>query len=139
MRHHKILNELFLQVKRQDMGNLLLKELMKECRMYWRVGRAKKQRKEGTVYNDEEQAAIRKYVTENGNASTQKHFKKRFTKLGESTVHSFKQKYLSLIASRKSSVTSIPSKCIGRALVLGDFDQVVQKYKCIHYNVQDSN
>lgn len=121
------------------MENLIFKELMKGCRMYWRVGRLKKQRKEGTVYSDEERAAIKKYVTENGNASNQKHFKKRFTKLGESTVHSFKQKYLSLIASGKSSVTSISSKCIGRPLVLGDFDQVVQKYKCIHYNVQDSN
>ena len=49
-------------------------------------------------------------------------------KLGESTVRSFKVKYLSLVANGKSSVTSIPTKCMGRPLALGDFDQDVQKY-----------
>ena len=68
--------------------------------------------------------AIGKYTTENRNDSAQKHFKK-FPELGESTVRSFKQKYLSLIASGKSSV--IPTKCIDRPLAFGDFDQEVQR------------
>ena len=101
--------------------------------MYWTVGgekRAKKPRKVRTVYSDEDQAAIRKYTTENRKASAQKHFKM----FGESTVHSFKQKYLSLIAIGKSSVTSIPTKCRGRYLMLGNFDHEVQKYiKALHY------
>ena len=37
-------------------------------------------------------------------------------------------KYLSLVANGKSSVTSIPTKCMGRPLALGDFDQDIQKY-----------
>ena len=91
--------------------------------------RAKKPRKERTVYSGEDRAAIGKYAAENGNASAQKHFKKKFPELGEGTVRSFKQKYLSLIAnSGNSSITSIPTKCMGRPLALGDFDQEVQKY-----------
>ena len=38
------------------------------------------------------------------------------------------KKYLPLIASRESSITSIPMKCMGLPLVLGDFDQQVQQY-----------
>ena len=90
--------------------------------------RAKKPRKERTVYSGEERAGIEKYAPENGNASAQKHFKKRFPEFGESTVRSFKQKYLSLVASGKSTVTSIPTKCMGRPSALGYFDQEVQKY-----------
>ena len=67
-------------------------------------------------------------------SSAQKHFKKKFPELGESTVRSFKQNYLSLIASGKSSVTSIPTKCRGTHLTLGDFDHEVQKHiKALHY------
>ena len=69
--------------------------------------------KERTVYSNKEQAAIGKYITENRNASAQKHFKKNFTELGESTVCSFKQKYLSLVASGKSSIISILTKKMG--------------------------
>ena len=64
-------------------------------------------------------------------SSAQKHFKKKFPELGESTVRSFKQKYL---ASGKSSVISIPTKCKGTPLMLGDFNHEVQKYiKALHY------
>ena len=31
-------------------------------------------------------------------------------------------------SKRESSVTSIPTKCMGRPLALGDYDQEVQKY-----------
>ena len=88
---------------------------------------AKKPRKR-IVYSCEDQVAIGKYTAENGNASAQKHFKKKFPELGESTVHLFKQKYRSLIASGERSVTSISNKSMGRPLALGDFDQEVQKY-----------
>ena len=89
---------------------------------------AKKPRKERTVYSDTDRAAIGKYAAENGNTSAQKHFKEKFPELGESTVRSFKQKYLSLVAGGKSSIASIPTKRMGRPLALGDLDQEVQKY-----------
>ena len=73
-------------------------------------------------------AAIGKYAAENGNSNAQKHFKKNFPELSESTVHSFKKKYLSLIAIGKVNITSITTKYTGRPLVLGDFNQQVQKY-----------
>ena len=81
---------------------------------------AKKPRKEQSVYSDEDRAVISRYAAENGNAMAQKHFKSKYPELGESTVRSFKQKYLSLVASGKSTVTSIPNKRMGRPLALGD-------------------
>ena len=90
--------------------------------------RAKKARKERTVYSEEDRAAIGKFAAENGNARAQKHFKEKFPELGESTVRSFKQKYLSLLASGKTNVTVIPTKLMGRPLTLGDIDETVQKY-----------
>ena len=89
---------------------------------------AKKPRKERSVYSDKDRAAIGRYAAENGNTMVQKHFKSKYPELGESTVLSFKQKYLSLVASGKSTVTSIPNKRMGRPLALGDLDQEVQKY-----------
>ena len=71
---------------------------------------AKKLRKERSIYSDKDRAAIGRYAAENGNAMAQKHFKSKYPELGESTVRSFKQKYLSLVASGKSTVTSIPNK-----------------------------
>ena len=88
--------------------------------------RAKKPRKEQIVYRNEDQIAIGKYTAENKNASAQMHFKKKFPELGESTVRSFKQTCLSLIASGKSNITSIPTKCIGRPLVFTHFTHFIQ-------------
>ena len=84
-------------------------------------------RKECTVFDAEDRAAIGKYAAKNGNASAQKHFKSKFPDLGESTVRSFKKKYLSPLAVQ-TDASSIPTKCMGRPLALGDLDQEVQKY-----------
>ena len=53
-----------------------------------------RKRKAYTVFSSEQRAAIGKYAAENGNAAAIKKFKGDFDrKLGESTVHLFKQKY----------------------------------------------
>ena len=51
----------------------------------------------------------------------------KFLDLGESTVRSFKTKYLAAIA-RGETVSKIPSKKTGRPLTLGEIDGDVQNY-----------
>lgn len=76
---------------------------------------------------------IGKYAAENGNAATVKHFKASHN-IGESTVRSFKIKYLQEIEKNRksgnasSSVTKIGTKKRGRPLTLGELDKEVQQY-----------
>ena len=112
-----ILNELFLQVKRQYLRNLLLKELMKDCRMYLTVGRRERRSQERTELSTSNEDQGNWEVCHREQECYCPEAFKKFPEHGESTVRSFKQKYLSLIASGKS-----------RPLVLGDFNQEVQKY-----------
>ena len=59
---------------------------------------AKKRRTKGnyTHYSDEDRAKIGKYATENGNERARKHFLTKFPHLTESTVRSFKKRYIVL-------------------------------------------
>ena len=83
--------------------------------------------KRHTHFTDIDRAEIGKYAAENGNASAQRYLKSKFPDLGESTVRSFKKKYLAVVA-KGETVTCIPSKKAGRPLNLGDIDGEVQSY-----------
>ena len=86
-----------------------------------------KKRKVYSNFNEQDRAVIGKYAAENGGAAAQGHFRSKFPDLGESTVRSFKTKYLAALA-KQGSVCSIPSKKRGRPLTLGDIDGEVQSY-----------
>ena len=91
-------------------------------------------RKRYASYTDEDRAKFGKYASENGNAAALKRFRKDIPELGESTVRSFKTKYLAALEnSRKledlTPITSIPSKKRGRPLNLpGELHSEVQQY-----------
>ena len=84
-------------------------------------------KKSHTQFTDRDRTEIGKHASENGNSSAQCHFKSKFPDLEESTVRSFKKKYLVGVA-RGENVTSIPSKKTGRPLTLGKIDGDVQSY-----------
>ena len=86
-----------------------------------------KKRKRHTNFSNTDRAEIGRYTAEYGNAAVQQHFKAKFPNLGESTVRSFKTKYLAAIA-RGETVSKIPSKKTGRPLTLGEIDGDVQNY-----------
>ena len=86
-----------------------------------------------TSYTDENRVAIGKYAVENSNAAALRHFRPHFMELGESTVKSFKTKYLAAVKENRgldhpTDVTAIPSKKRGKPLPLGEMDSKVQKY-----------
>ena len=78
-----------------------------------------KRRRYTTNYTDEDRAAIAKYAYEHGNAAAIKQFMPQFN-LPESTVRSFKKRYLEELANiRKSGVevgelTMVPARKKGR-------------------------
>ena len=74
--------------------------------------------KRHTHFTDRDRAEIGKHAAENGNSSAQRRLKSKFPDLGESTVQSFKKKYLAGVA-RGKNVTSIPSMKADRPLTLG--------------------
>ena len=57
----------------------------------------RRKRKAYSTFSDEDRAVIGKYAAENGNASALKKFKVSKPGLIESTVRSFKQKYVGLL------------------------------------------
>jgi hypothetical protein len=86
-----------------------------------------------TSYTDENRVVIGKYDVENGNAAALRHFKPHFMELGESTVKSFKRKYLAAVKENRgpdhpTDVTAIPSKMRDKPLPLEEMDRKVQKY-----------
>ena len=78
-----------------------------------------KRRRYTTNYTDEDRAAIAKYAYEHGNAAAIKKFMPQFN-LPESTVRSFKKRYLEELANiRKAGVevgelTMVPARKKGR-------------------------
>ena len=86
-----------------------------------------------TSYTDENRAAIGKYTVENSNAAALRHFRPHFMELRESTVRSFKTKYLAAVKENRgldhpTDVTAIPSKMRDKPLPLEEMDRKVQKY-----------
>ncbi len=96
-------------------------------------GRAKK-RKYSTSFTPEDRATIGRYTAENGNAAAVTKFKASHS-VGESTVRSFKKKYLEEVKKRHvpgveyEQVTRLPGHKRGRKFLLGEeLDGKVSKY-----------
>ena len=92
-----------------------------------------RKRKQYATYTDEDRGRIGRYAVENGNIATLKHFKSEHKDLVESTVRSFKKKYLAAVAEKRAAqdymeVLAIPSLKRGRPLTLGEIDSEVQHY-----------
>ena len=62
----------------------------------------RKKRKVYSSYTDTDRAAIGRYAAEHGNIATQRHFKSKLPDLGESTIRSFKKKYLAALSKGES-------------------------------------
>ena len=73
-------------------ANREVERVLEELQMQGR-----RKRKAHSTFSDEDRAVIGKYAAENGNASALKKFKVSKPGLIESTVRSFKQKYVGLL------------------------------------------
>ena len=92
-----------------------------------------RKRKQYATYTDEDRGRIGRYAVENGNIAALKCFKSEHKDLVESTVRSFKKKYLAAVAEKRAAqdymeVLAIPSLKRGRPLTLGEIDSEVQHY-----------
>ena len=77
-----------------------------------------KRRRYTTSYSDEFRAEVAKYALDHGNSAAIRHFKNRL-ELPESTVRSFKKKYLTVLEEQRQtgevgSIVSVPAKTKGR-------------------------
>ena len=85
-----------------------------------------------TQYSNTNRYDIGKYAAENGNANAVRFFQKDFPDIKESSVRNFKKKYYQLLSmQRKTGVDvtkSIPKTNVGRPLMLGHFDSMIQTY-----------
>ena len=90
-----------------------------------------KKRKYTTAFTAEDRAAIGRYASENGNAAAAKKFRATHN-VGESTVRSFKKKYLVELKRQVTTgteVTSLRAGKRGRKRMLGEqLDTKVQSY-----------
>ena len=90
-----------------------------------------KKRKYTTAFTAEDRAAIGRYASENGNAAAVKKFRATHN-VGESTVRSFKKKYLEELKRQVTTgteVTSLRAGKRGRKTMLGEqLDTKVQSY-----------
>ncbi len=96
--------------------------------------RTGKKRKYTVTFTPEDRAAIGQYAAENGNAAAVKKFKATHD-VGESTVRSFKKKYLEEVKKRQVSGTAfndvkrLPGRKRGRKVMLGEqLDGRIQNY-----------
>ena len=87
-------------------------------------------------FTPDQQAELARYATMHGNIAAQRHFSRKLnTDLKESTIRTWKTKYLAEVNLKKKSgeldvsVTSLSSKKRGRPLMLGEkLDKEVQYY-----------
>lgn len=68
----------------------------------------KKKRVYNTTFTDEDRAAIGKHAAEHGNAAAVRQFKWKYSDLGESTVRSFKRRYLGALEERRKAGDDVP-------------------------------
>ena len=86
-------------------------------------------------WTDKQRYTIGKYAAENGNANTLRKFRTEFPNLSESTVRTFKKRYYEEVRKCKEkleeskSITKYARKT-GRPYLLGELDEMVQKYIC---------
>ena len=88
---------------------------------------ASRKRKQYATYTDEDRGKIGRYTAKNGNVAALKCFKSEHNDLVESTVRSFKKKYLAAVTEKRTAqdyteVLAIPSLKRGRPLTLGEID-----------------
>ncbi len=96
-------------------------------KLYWKFQK-RSQRGRYAKFIPEQQAMIAQYASMNGIVSAVEHFSKELdVNLKESTVRTWKAKYLAEVRLRKKaddgtplSVTSLPQKKRGRPLMLGE-------------------
>ena len=83
-------------------------------------------------YSPEEHYKIGKYASENGPIATVRKFQQRFPNMNESTARTFRKRYESDLADAKrqgkTPSTSLPLKPQGRPFLLGEIDEMVQRY-----------
>ena len=83
-------------------------------------------------YSPEERYKIGKYASENGPIATVRKFQQRFPNMNESTARTFRKRYESDLADAKrqgkTPSTSLPLKPQGRPFLLGEIDEMVQRY-----------
>ena len=83
-------------------------------------------------YSPEEHYKIEKYPSENGPIATVRKFQQRFPNMNESTARTFRKRYESDLADAKrqgkTPSTSLPLKPQGRPFLLGEIDEMVQRY-----------
>jgi len=85
-----------------------------------------------TQYSNKNRYDIGKYAAENGNANAVRFFQKEFPAIKESSVRNFKKKYYELLSMQSKTgaevTKSIPKVNVGRPLMLGQFDSMIQTY-----------
>ena len=85
-----------------------------------------------TQYSNTNRYDIGKCAAENGNANAVRFFQKDFPDIKESSVRNFKKKYYQLLSMQKKTgvdvTKSIPKTNVGRPLMLGHFDSMIQTY-----------
>ena len=83
-------------------------------------------------YSPEEHYKIEKHPSENGPIATVRKFQQRFPNMNESTARTFRKRYESDLADAKrqgkTPSTSLPLKPQGRPFLLGEIDEMVQRY-----------
>ena len=83
-------------------------------------------------YSPEERYKIGKYASENGPFATVRKFQQRFPNMDESTAGTIRKRYESDLADAKrqgkTPSTSLPLKPQGRPFLLGEIDEMVQRY-----------
>ena len=85
-------------------------------------------RKENKRFTEQDRYKIGKYASENSTSSAQRNFSKTHGNIGESTIRSFKQKYETMIKKKELPKKVIPAKKLGRLVLLGDIDEMVQRF-----------
>ena len=97
-----------------------------------KINNSSLKRKPYVKHSPEERYKIRKYASENGPIATVRKFQQRFPNMNESTARTFRKRYESDLADAKrqgkTPSTSLPLKPQGRPFLLGEIDEMVQRY-----------
>ena len=96
------------------------------------INNSSSKRKPYVKYSPEECYKIGKYASENDPIATVRKFQQRFPNMNESTARTFRKRYESDLADTKRQVKtpsfSLPLKPQGRPFLLGEIDEMVQRY-----------
>ena len=96
-----------------------------------RVSKVSTKRGSYSKYSDESRFKIGKYCSENGVANGLRKFKQTFPNLTESTARTFRAKYekeIKIADKEDRPAIPIAAQKLGRPLLLGSIDNMVQNY-----------